>query len=444
LSRASRSGAGATDVVVIGAGHSGLAMSAFLSAHSIEHVVLERGEVANSWRHERWDSLRLLTPNWQCRLPDCCYEGPDPDGFMTMPEVIQFIARYAGFIGAPIRTGNTVRSVRQEQDGFRVVTDRREWRCRAVVMAQGAHGLAHVPALAAALPASVRTLTTKEYRRPGQLDDGGVLIVGASATGVQLAEEIRASGRAVTLAVGEHIRMPRRYRGRDVQWWLNAAGILDQRHDEVDDLVRARRIPSPQLAGKRDTLDLNVLTDGGVEIVGRLVGVRDGKAQFSGTLRNECTMADLKQARMLDAFDELARTSDFASPLDEPLRFAPTRVPETPRLALDLERERIRTVIWATGFRPDFTWLQVPVFDPKGRLRHHGGVVAPGLYVLGLNFMRRRKSSFIHGAEDDVRELGEQLLLHISRRRGSTVGIMPDFKPGTVFGIVEGRGQGAE
>jgi len=267
-----------------------------------------------------------------------------------------------------------------------------------------------VPALAAELPASVQRLTAKDYRRPAQLDPGGVLIVGASATGLQLAEEIRASGREVTLAVGEHIRMPRMYRGRDAQWWLNTAGILDQRFDEVDDLVRARRIPSPQLVGRPRSLDLNALTDRGVEIVGRLVGLRNGKAQFSGTLRNECTMADLKQARMLDGFDALAQASGFASPMGEPQRFAPTRVPEMPRLSLDLERERIRTVIWATGFRPDFSWLRAPVFDPKGRLRHHGGIVAPGLYVLGLNFMRRRKSSFMHGAEDDVREIGEHLL----------------------------------
>jgi len=285
------------------------------------------------------------------------------------------------------------------------------------VMAGGAHGIANLPPLAAALPAAVRSLTSKEYRRPGQLDDGGVLVVGASATGVQLADEIRASGREVTLAAGEHIRMPRVYRGRDVQWWLTAAGILDQRFDQVEDLVRARRIPSPQLVGtpSRATLDLNALTDRGVNIVGRVVGVNAGKVQFSGTLRNECAMADLKQGRMLDAFDALAERSAFTAALEPVQRPAPTRVPEMPRLALDLARERIRTVIWATGFRPDFSWLQAPVFDAKGRLRHHGGIVAPGLYVLGLNFMRRRKSSFVHGAEDDVRELGTHLLGHLER-----------------------------
>jgi len=178
---------GHTDVIVIGAGHSGLAMSAWLAAHSVEHVVFERGEVANSWRHERWDSLRLLTPNWQSRLPGYRFDGP-PDGFMTMTEVIQFVTRYASFIGAPVRTGITVTSVRQDGDGFRVMTQGGEWRCRAVVMASGAHGIPNVPALAASLPASVKTLTARDYKHPGQIDDAGVLIVGASATGLQLAD----------------------------------------------------------------------------------------------------------------------------------------------------------------------------------------------------------------------------------------------------------------
>jgi putative flavoprotein involved in K+ transport len=407
-----RPGTGATDVIVIGAGHSGLAMSAWLSAHSIDHAVLERGEIANSWHHERWDSLRLLTPNWMNRLPDYRYRGDDPDGFMAMPEVIQFITRYAGYVGAPVRIGCAVTSVRQEEDGFRVMTGQREWRCRAVVMASGAHGIANVPELAGELPAGVRSMTAKEYKRPGQLDHAGVLVVGASATGLQLADEIVASGRAVTLAVGEHIRMPRTYRGRDIQWWMNAARILDQRYDEVDDLVRARRVPSPQLVGtpRRVTLDLNALRDRGVGIVGRWVGLEGSKAQFSGTLRNECAMADIKQARLLESLDALAANTFQGAVLGPPERPAATRVDEAPRLALDLVKERIGTVVWATGFRPDFSWLQAPVFDHKGRLRHDGGVVAPGLYVLGLNFMRRRKSSFIHGAEDDVQELGHHLL----------------------------------
>jgi putative flavoprotein involved in K+ transport len=411
-------GGRAVDVIVIGAGHSGLAMSAWLAAHSIEHVVLERGEIANSWRHERWDSLRLLTPNWLTRLPGYHYQDEEPDGFMSAPDVAQFIARYARFLGAPVRTGTAVRSVRQHANYFRVLTERRAWRCRAVVMAAGATGIANLPALAAGLPAPVRSLSAAEYRNPRQLDAAGVLVVGASATGVQLADELQASGRQVTLAVGEHIRLPRTYRGHDIQRWMLAAGILDQSFDQVDDLVRARRIPSPQLIGtpERATLDLNRLRERGVNLVGRLVALDGNQAQFSGTLRNECAMADLKQARLLDTLDALAERSSMGARLGPAERYAPTRVDDHPRLALDFARERIGTVIWATGYRPDFSWLQVPAFDYKGRLRHQGGIVdVPGLYVLGLNFMRRRKSSFIHGAEDDVRDLGEHLLAWLRR-----------------------------
>jgi putative flavoprotein involved in K+ transport len=270
------------------------------------------------------------------------------------------------------------------------------------------------------LPRGIRSLTPKEYRNPDQLEDRGVLVVGASATGLQLADEIHRSGRPVTLAVGEHIRMPRQYRGRDIQWWLDAIGVLDERYDQVDDLVRARRVPSPQLVGtpERVTLDLNVLADRGVGIVGRLVGIKEGKAQFSGSLRNHCAMADLKLGRLLDRIDAWIDRSGRDAAIAPPIRFDPTRVPERVRLGLDLTAARIGTVVWATGFRPDYSWLRVPVLDHKGALRHDGGVVdAPGLYALGLNFMRRRKSSFIHGATDDALELSAHLHAYLCTTR---------------------------
>src|SRR5690606_4616745 len=253
-------------------GHAGLAMSRCLAERSIDHVVLERGEVASSWRHERWDSLRLLTPNWQSRLPGYAYGGTDRDGYMSVSDVVEFIDDYAKLIGAPVRPHTTVTSVCADDDGSRGATARGDWRCRAAVLASGAHGIPAVPAAAAALPKSIATLTPKTYRSPSRLDDGGVLVVGASATGLQLADEIQRSGRRVILAVGEHIRMPRVYRGLDIQWWLDAVGILDERYDEVDDIVRARRVPSPQLVGtpERATLDLNALSERGVELVGRL------------------------------------------------------------------------------------------------------------------------------------------------------------------------------
>jgi putative flavoprotein involved in K+ transport len=412
-----------TTTVVIGAGQGGLAMSRCLGERSIDHVVLERREVANSWRRERWDSLRLLTPNWQCRLPGYAYEGVDPDGFMTMPEVVDFVTGYAREISAPVRTGTTVTSVGRSNGGYRVTTDQGEWQCPTVVLATGAFNVPHVPDFAAAVPSAVSTLTPMEYRNPGQLPDGGVLVVGASATGIQIAHEIRCSGRPVTLAVGEHVRGPRVYRGMDIHWWMEAAGVLDERYDAVDDIVRARRVPSMQLAGspERATFDLNALTNIGVTLVGRLAGIKDGRAQFSGSLRNKCALADLKLGRLLDTLDEWATANGVDDEVPPPQRFAPTVIPESPPLGLDLTSGEIQTIIWATGFRPDYSWLDVPVLDRKGQIRHDGGVVeSPGMYLIGMPFLRRRKSSFIDGARDDAEDLIVELAAFLDRQAALT------------------------
>ncbi len=368
--------------------------------------------MANSWRRERWDSLRLLTPNWQSRLPGARYDGPDPDGYMTMAEVTELIERFAKVARAPVRTGANVTSLRRADDGYLVTTSDGEIASRTVVIASGACNRPSVPALSAGVPQSVERLTPFDYREPAQLPDGGVLVVGGSATGVQLAAEIKRSGRPVTLSVGEHVRLPRVYRGRDVLWWMDASGVWDQRYDEVDDLARARRLPSPQLVGtpERATLDLNALNALGVEVVGKLATVRDGRALFSGGLRNVFALADLKMNRLLDTFDEWALTSGLDAEFDAPERFAPTVPPGSTRLQLDLRSGEIRAIVWATGFQPEYGWLDVPVLDEKGRLRHAGGVVdSPGLYALGLPVLRRRKSTFIHGIEDDAREVIDHL-----------------------------------
>jgi len=395
-------------------------MSWWLDRCSIDHVVLERGDIANSWKTERWDSLRLLTPNWQSRLPGYGYQGSDPDGFRTMPETISFIEGYAGAMAAPVRTHTTVTSVRKHDDGYEVSTDQGNWKCETVVLATGACNIPTIPAVAAAVPATIRTLTPLQYRKPDQLEDGGVLVVGASASGVQIADEIQRSGRPVTLAVGEHVRVPRVYRGKDIKWWMDASGVLDQRFDEVDDIVRARHVPSLQLAGYADrrSIDLNSLTAIGVKPVGRVAGVNDGKAQFSGSLRNVCALADLKMNRLLGTIDEWARDHGQDVDVDPPHRFDATVVEESPPLLLDLARGKIKTIIWATGFRPDFSWLDVPVLDHKGNIRHDGGVVAdsPGLYLLGLPFLRRRKSSLIDGVGDDARDLSAHLAAYLRDR----------------------------
>jgi putative flavoprotein involved in K+ transport len=338
-----------------------------------------------------------------------------------VPEVVDFVAHYAVVTGAPVRTHTTVTAVRQTDQGYHVATDTGDLRCRSVVIASGACNLPNVPALRQGVPASIQCVTPLDYRNPDQLPDGGVLVVGASATGVQLADEIHRSGRPVTLSVGEHVRLPRTYRGRDVLWWMDASGVWNQRYDEIDDLTRARGLPSPQLVGtpERSTLDLNALRVAGVEIVGRLAAVRDGRALFSGGLRNQFALADLKMNRLLDTFDDWAREHAHDADVPPPERFEPTRAPASSRLHLDLGSGEIRSIIWATGFRPDYSWLDVPVLDRKGRLRHDGGVVdAPGLYVIGLPVLRRRKSTFIHGAEDDARDLVDHLARYLDGSAG--------------------------
>ena len=405
-----------TECVIIGAGHSGLAMSQCLTECSVDHVVLERGEVANSWKQERWDSLRLLTPNWQTRLPGFAYSGDDPDGYMTMPELTRFLQQYAEHIAAPLHLNTNVTAVNATADGYEVVTNRGTWYCDSLVLASGNCNVANIPRIAAAVPESIHMLTPSQYRNADQLQQGGVMVVGASATGLQLAEEIHCSGRPVTLSVGEHVRLPRTYRGRDIQWWMDKLGLFDERFDEIDDINRGRNLPSPQLIGtvERSDLDLNRLAIQGVNLRGRLAGFNDGKAQFSGSLANTCELADLKMNRLLTRIDEYARDHNLDAQLPVAMRYPATRVDAAAPLLMDLQKNNIKTILWATGYRPDHSWLNLPVFDHKGRIRHHGGVVdSPGMYLLGAPLLRRRKSSFIHGAEDDARDLSQHLLSYL-------------------------------
>jgi len=405
--------------VVIGAGHAGLAMSRCLADRAVDHVVLERGEVANSWRTERWDSLRLLTPNWQSRLPGFGYDGDDPDGFRSVPEVVSFIDAYAEAISAPVETNTKVTSVSADGGGYRVATDRGDWIGKTLVIASGACNLAHIPKVAESLPSGIVSLTPTQYRNPDQLADGGVLVVGASATGIQLAAEIHRSGRPVTVSVGEHVRAPRVYRGKDIQWWMDKAGVQDERYDEVDDIARARKVPSIQLVGtpERSTLDLNTLRAMGIQLRGRLAGIREETALFSGSLRNQCALADLKMNRLLDTIDDWADESGLYGDVAPPHRFDPTEVDDSPPLMMNLAKENIKTVLWATGFRPDYSWLDLPVLDRKGRLNHDGGVItqAPGAYVMGLQFLRRRKSALIDGAGADANDLADHLVAYFKK-----------------------------
>ncbi len=403
--------------VIIGAGQSGLAMSRCLSERAIDHVLLERGEVGNSWEKERWNSLRLLTPNWQSGLPGAPYDGPDPDGYMPALEFAAKLRRYAKNINAPVESGTEVIALTGHPGSYHIQTTRGEYFCASAVIASGACSKANVPAMAAAMPPELKQLTPVNYRSPSGISPGRVLVVGASASGVQIAREICRSGYEVTLAAGSHTRLPRYYRGCDIEWWLEVTGALDVTAEEADDLERVRRTPSPQLAGTPQTPDLNALQEAGVEIVGRLSTIRDGRALFSGGLANACVSADLKMTRFLGAVDTwIEMTGDPAGTVP-PDRPEPTLVPQSPRLEIDLAGAGFKTVIWATGYRPDHSWLHLPVFDRKGRLRHNGGVIvdAPGLYAMGLPFMRRRKSLQIAGAAGDAAALADHMATHFGR-----------------------------
>ncbi len=402
-----------TTVTIIGAGQAGLSMSRCLSERSIDHVLLERGEVANSWKTERWDSLRLLTPNWMTRLPDGQYAGDDPNGYMTATEVAKFLETYGAQVEAPVIGNTVVESVRPTDDGFRTVTNNGEWVSKAVVVATGACSTPRIPEIAGLVPGNVRQLAPIHYRNPDQLDSGRVLVVGASASGAQIADELARSGRAVTLAVGDHVRLPRTYRGMDIHWWMDAIGQLDERYDEMEDLARARRLPSLQLVGTPEgrDLDLNSLAARGVELVGRFAGVAGTTAQFSGSLPNVCAAADLKERRLLDRIDEFATEAGLDTEITEATRPAATLAP-TPVNTLPMDR--FSTVVWATGFRPNYPWLPSELLDRKGAIVHDGGVMAqPGMYVLGLPFTRRRKSSFLDGVGPDAQDLTAHLARHL-------------------------------
>ena len=406
-----------TDTIIIGGGQAGIAMSRTLADRGVDHVVLERGRVAERWRSERWDSLHLLTPRWQSRLPGWSYRGPDPEGFMTKQEVINYLDDYARSFAAPIHTGVTVDAVECDPAGYRVQTNTGVWRAPNVVIATGHSDRPNVPPMAAALAPGIAQIVPSRYRRAEWLREGGVLIVGASATGIQLAAEIARSGRPVTLAVGRHTRLPRNYRGRDILAWFDAMGVLTETVDDAWDIAASRRQPSLQLIGSDDhrSLDLAVLQEQGIRVVGRMIGAFNWRAYLADDLAASIDRAEMKMHEQLDRVDRhIAGSGTGAAPAERPARVP---VPNAPRM-IDLAAEGIRTVIWATGYHRAYPWLRVPVLNGRGEINHEGGITRkPGLYALGLNFMRRRNSSFLDGVGADAAELSDHIVNRMAHRR---------------------------
>lgn len=405
------------EAVIVGGGQAGLAMSRSLAERGVEHVVLERGRVGERWRSQRWDSLRLLTPRWLSRLTDWDHMEGDPRGFMDRQELIRYLDRYAEHFRVPLRTGVTVSSLERDGVGFRIETNHGSLSAESVVIATGESQQAFVPAMSRDLPGWVRQAVPTRYRNPEDLPDGGVLVVGASATGIQLAEEIHTSGRPVTLSVGRHTRLPRRYRDRDILEWFQRLGILEQPLDQVKNPEASRNQPSMQLIGSPDhrTLDLGVLQSEGVRLVGWTQGSSGSRVYFGDDLVENLAAADMKLAGLRLRIDKHILEMGLRQQVGPEEPFIPMQLPGAPQ-SLDLRGSGIRSVLWATGFKRSYPWLRVPVLGSNGEIRHYRGITpAAGLYVLGLNFMRRRSSSFLAGVGTDAEELAEHLVRNRTR-----------------------------
>jgi putative flavoprotein involved in K+ transport len=400
-----------TETVIIGAGQAGLAASRCLADRGSEHVVLERGRIGQRWRSETWDALHLLSPNWMNALPGRPYEGEDPDGFISATAFADELVDYARSFGSPVEEESRVAAVESRSGSFHVVTERTVWTAANVVVATGWCDRPAIPALARALPDDVYQVAPNEYHNPEQLPPGGVLVVGASATGVQLADELRAAGRDVTLAVGRHTRVPRTYRGMDIFWWLERLGLLDKTIDEVPDPVLARREPSLQLVGRqnRRSLDLASLQADGVRLVGRLIGVDGPRVRLASDLSATVADAHRRMNQLFAGIEDYIEANGLAS---EVLAAEPSpAIAATPVVRkLDLRASGISSVVWATGYRRSYPWLQLPVLGRDGEIRQRRGrTPVPGLYVLGQRFQHHRSSNFIGGVGRDAAYVADHI-----------------------------------
>lgn len=393
-----------TGTVVIGAGQAGLAASRCLTDRGQEHVVLERGSVGQRWQDSTWDSLHLLTPNWMNALPGRAYRGPDPDGFASAASFVEDLTDYARSFDAPVEEHVRVDQLSGTEHQFQILTDAGGWQASSVVIATGWCDRPAIPAVARKLSADVAQIAPSEYRNPASLPPGGVLVVGASATGVQLAAELGGAGRDVTLAVGAHTRLPRSYRGMDIYWWLDQLGLLDKTIDEMPDPYRARHEPSIQLVGRPDrrTLDLTTLQGDGVRLVGRLADLGGAVARFAADLTGTTTAAEQRMHRLLAEIDRHIDVHGLGGEV-LPAEHQPSVAAVDEITELDLRAAGIGTVLWATGHRRSYGWLRLPVLDTAGEIcQRRGRTPVGGLYVLGQRFQHYRSSNFIGGVGRDA------------------------------------------
>jgi putative flavoprotein involved in K+ transport len=395
------------DVVVVGGGQAGLAMSYYLTQQGRQHIVLEQKRIAESWRSKRWNSLVLVAPNWTLQFPGFSYKGDDPDGFMSKDEVAAFFEQYAQSFNSAVQTGIRVISLEQnsDSDGYSVQTNDTIYEAANVVIATGQYQLPKIPSCSVNLPSAMVQIAAYDYRCPDVLPPGGIVVVGSGESGCQIAEELRHSGRNVYLSTGTTGWAPRRYRGKDTVWWLVKVGMFDQTVDILP--PGPPKFVGPQSTGKAGGHDLNLhtLARDGVVLLGRLRDISDGKFWFASDLRDNIARSDEFAIDACKAIDEYIQTNGIDAPAENIPQYTQAygELGVEPILELDIQTAGIAAIIWATGYRPDFGWVHVPIFDEVGYPIHKRGVTRyPGLYLLGFDWLYKFKSGLLLGVGEDA------------------------------------------
>jgi len=407
------------DVVVVGAGQAGLATSYFLTRSGIDHLVVERGEIANAWIADRWDTFCLVTPNWTITLPGATYEGPDPDGFMLRDEFVACMRNWAASFGAPVETGVDVARISGEPGDFRLETSRGPIAARVVVVATATYQRPRAMPLRERISPRLRQLQASEYRNPGALPDGAVLVIGSGQTGCQLAEELKEAGRDVYLSVGRAGRLPRRYRGRDCIYWQREMGWLDRTPDFLE-RPELRFRGDPHVTGKNGghTISLHKFREDGIRLLGHLSGADEDVLHFADDLAANLRFADDYASDFYQSVDDHIARSGVEAPDPSAAELAGGPADQASTISsprtLDLNRQGVASVIWATGFTYDFSWIEFPVLDEMGYpLTDRGVTSSAGLYFMGLNWMTRRKSGIIYGVAEDARHVSAHIASHL-------------------------------
>ncbi len=399
------------DVVVVGGGQAGLSMSYCLKQLGVDHVVLEKHRIAHEWRERRWDSFCLVTPNWQCRLPGFPYAGPDPKGFMLKDDIVKYVEDYARSFAAPVREGVSATALRATTaGGFDLQTSAGRCHADQVVVATGGYHVPSIPRLAERLPDTIVQLHASAYRNPGSVAPGGVLVVGSGQSGCQIAEDLHLAGRRVHLCLGSAPRTARRYRGRDVVEWLEEMGYYHMPVHEHPLKERVRGKANHYVTGRdggRD-IDLRQRAKEGMRLYGRLIGVRGPRIELAPDLRQNLDQADAVAESIKTTIDRFIAQRGIDAPPEA--RYVPVWEPSEEPRELDLAAAGISTIIWSTGFRTDYRWIEVPIFDGRGYPVHTRGVTAAeGLYFLGLPWLYTWGSGRFSGVAGDAAFLAEQI-----------------------------------